>query len=71
MTANQLATAVREASPRVQTMVEALLQAQGDILGHDLGKVELAYAHQQVKLSLVISLGCYKFVKPHGDLTQS
>ena len=63
MTANQLATGVRDASPRVQAMVEALLQAQADILGYELGKVELAYAHSQVKMSLSVSLGCSKFDK--------
>lgn len=63
MTPSQLAQAVQVASPRVQLMVEALLQAQADILGHELGKVELAYAHAQVKMSLVVSLGCYKWEK--------
>lgn len=61
LTATQLAHAVQTASPRVRLMVEALLSSQAAIEGYDLGKVELAYAHRQVKLSLVVSLGCYKF----------
>lgn len=61
MTANQLATSVRDASPRIKAMIEALMQAQADIVGHEIGKVELAFAPHQVKMSLVVSLGCVKF----------
>lgn len=59
MTANQLATSVRDASPRIKAMIEALLQAQADIVGHDAGKVELPFLNTSVKINLSISLGSY------------
>ena len=61
MTPSQLAQAVQVASPRVQLMVEALLQAQVEITGHHSGKIELAYLHTQVKINMSVNLGCYKF----------
>lgn len=61
LTADQLASAVRNvASLRIQTMIEALLQARQSILAHDVGKVEIAFAHEQVKISLSVSLGGYQ-----------
>ena len=60
LTADELTTAITMAPPRLQTMIEALLQAQETIQNYNVGKVELAYAHAQVKMSLMVSLGCHK-----------
>ena len=60
MTVSPLAVAVTEAPPRIQAMIEALLHAQETILSYEVGKVELAYAHRQLKMSLVVSLGCFR-----------
>ena len=62
-TRQQLASYLLIAPPRVALMVEALMQAQGDIHQYDIGVVELHFAHQQVKISLTASLGCYKLDK--------
>ena len=59
-TRQELASYLLTAPPRVALMVEALMQAQGDLQHYEIGVVELHFAHQQVKISLTASLGCYK-----------
>ena len=67
MTRAALAHALETCPPRIALMIEALLQAQADIEQHPLGTAELHFAHEQVKITLKISLGCYKF-SPHQAL---
>lgn len=63
MTRQQLAHCVPLTHPRIALMIEALLQAQADILHYEYGSVELAFAPNQVKMNLKISLGQYKIDK--------
>lgn len=59
-TMSPLAVAVTDAPPRIQAMIEALLREEEAILRYDVGRVELNYAHAQVKMTLTVSLGCHK-----------
>ena len=71
LTVDELSTAVAIAPPRVQTMIEALLRAQNQIVAHDSGRIELSFAEYQVKMSLNVNLGCYKFTKRVLSLTST
>ena len=63
MTREALARYILTAPPRVALMIEALACEEQKIVRDDVGQVALAFAYRQVKLSVTVSLGCYKLDK--------